>query len=82
MPRAFQSGDFDIPMFVHDTVPPGGPDMKRLREKITYPYKETKSGGHVIIKNARQGRCCGHSQILNFPDSRTQDRRPDGKIKN
>src|SRR5580704_15113233 len=28
--KAFQNGDFDIPMFVHDTVPPGVPDMKRL----------------------------------------------------
>jgi len=28
--KAFQSGDFDIPMFVHDTVPPGVPKMKRL----------------------------------------------------
>jgi hypothetical protein len=48
--HAFQSGDFDIPMFVHDTVPPGVPEMKRLRGKITYTYEETKSGGHVVIK--------------------------------
>src|SRR5580698_5275640 len=27
--EAFQSGDFDIPMFVHDTVPPGVPEMKK-----------------------------------------------------
>src|SRR4029077_13015364 len=25
--HAFQTGDFDIPMFVHDTVPPGVPEM-------------------------------------------------------
>jgi hypothetical protein len=31
--QAFANGDFDIPMFVHDTVPPGLPEMKRLREK-------------------------------------------------
>ena len=37
-------------MFVHDTVPPGVPEMKRLREKISYTYEETKSGGHVLIK--------------------------------
>jgi hypothetical protein len=36
--HAFQNGEFDIPMFVHDTVPPGVPEMKRLREKITYTY--------------------------------------------
>jgi hypothetical protein len=27
--KAFHSGDFDIPLFVHDTVPLGVPEMKR-----------------------------------------------------
>ena len=31
---AFQNGDFDTPMFVHDTVPPGVPKMKKLRGGI------------------------------------------------
>src|ERR1700687_48819 len=31
--HAFSSGDFDIPMLVHDTVPPGVPEMKRLNKK-------------------------------------------------
>ena len=31
---AFQNGDFDTPMFVHDTVPPGVPEMKKLRGGI------------------------------------------------
>ena len=39
--QAFQSGDFDIPMFVHDTVPPGVPEMKKLREHIHYSFEET-----------------------------------------
>jgi hypothetical protein len=28
--KAFQNGNFDIPMFVHSTVPPGVPEMKNL----------------------------------------------------
>jgi hypothetical protein len=47
--HSFSAGDFDIPMFVHDTVPPGVPDMKRLKEKITYSFQETPSGGRVVI---------------------------------
>jgi hypothetical protein len=47
--QAFANGDFDIPMFVHDTVPPGVPEMKRLREKIRYAFEETPAGGRVVI---------------------------------
>jgi hypothetical protein len=47
--KAFQSGDFDIPMFVHDTVPLGVPVMKEMADKIAYKYEETASGGRVAI---------------------------------
>ena len=47
--KAFSGGDFAIPMFVHDTVPPGVPVMKELKGKITYKFEETPSGGRVVI---------------------------------
>ena len=47
--QAFAQGDFNIPMFVHDTVPPGAMDMKRLQGKIRYSFEETANGGRVII---------------------------------
>lgn len=52
--HAFQSGDFNIPMFVHDQTPPGVPTMKRLKNQITYKYDEIEGGGRVVIssKNA------------------------------
>jgi len=50
--HAFQSGDFDIPMLVHDTVPPGVPEMKRLRKYIRYGFEETSNGGRVVISSA------------------------------
>jgi hypothetical protein len=50
--RAFQIGDFDIPMFVHDTVPPGVPEMKRLRKYISYAFEETPKGGRVAISSS------------------------------
>src|SRR6266850_3895334 len=52
--KAFQSGDFDIPMFVHDTVPPRVPEMKRLRKDIQYSFTETPNGGRVVISSANK----------------------------
>ena len=46
---AFASGDFDIPMFVHDQTPPGVPTLKRLRKKLHYKLKTNGSGGSVVI---------------------------------
>ena len=52
--KAFHSGEFDIPMFVHDTVPPGVPEMKRLRKDIQYSFAETPNGGRVVISSANK----------------------------
>jgi hypothetical protein len=47
--RRFKEGDFDIPMFAHDQVPPGVPVMKRLKTEISYEYVATDRGGRVDI---------------------------------
>ena len=47
--HAFADGDFDIPMFVHDQVPPGVATMKAKKDRIQYRYEETESGGRVVI---------------------------------
>lgn len=47
--RAFASGDFDIPMFVHDQVPPGVPEMKRLKGFIHYTFEDIETGARVVI---------------------------------
>jgi hypothetical protein len=64
--RAFQSGDFDIPMFVHDTVPPGVPDMKRLQKQIRYSYEDTANGGRVIISTSDKGALVAIHSFLRF----------------
>lgn len=48
--HAFASADFDIPMFVHDTTPPGVPEMKNLRKEISYAFEELPDGGQVLIR--------------------------------
>lgn len=49
--HAFQSGDFSIPMFVHDQTPPGVPVMIKLKDEIHYTYEELKQGGQVVIRS-------------------------------
>ena len=43
--RAFKSGDFNIPMFVHDQTPPGVATMKKLKNQIKYKYEQPTMAG-------------------------------------
>jgi hypothetical protein len=47
--KMFGEGNFDIPMFVHDQVPPGVPVMKSKKEQIRYRFEEANLGGRVVI---------------------------------
>jgi hypothetical protein len=64
--RAFQSGDFDIPMFVHDTIPPGVPEMKRLQKQIQYVFEETPLGGRVVISTGDAEALAAVHRFLQF----------------
>ena len=46
----FSNGEFSIPMFVHDQVPPGVPVMKEKRTEISYTFEALPAGGTVRIK--------------------------------
>jgi hypothetical protein len=48
----FSAGDFNVPMFVHDTTPPGVPAMKQLHQEIHYHYLQTDTGGKIDIETA------------------------------
>jgi hypothetical protein len=41
-------------MFVHDTVPSGVPEMKRLQKESKYRFEESASGGRVVISSAER----------------------------
>jgi hypothetical protein len=64
--EAFAKGDFDIPMFVHDTVPPGEPEMKQLREKIRYSFEESPTGGRVVIHTTDPDAVAAIHKFLRF----------------
>jgi hypothetical protein len=64
--HAFAEGDFDIPMFVHDTVPPGVPELKRLREKIRYSFEDTPKGGRVVLSTNDKEALAAIHKFLSF----------------
>jgi len=64
--KAFANGDFAIPMFVHDTVPPGVLVMKEMSGKITYKFEETPAGGRVDIVTTDPKGLAAVQQFLRF----------------
>ena len=64
--HAFSEDDFDIPMFVHNTTPPGVREMKRLKNKITYTFKETPSGGRVVMSTTDPDALAAIHKFLTF----------------
>ena len=71
----FSSNHFDIPMFIHDRVPPGVPTMKARHDSITYTYRATERGGQVRITTRDPDALDAVHQFLIFQivDHRTGD---------
>jgi hypothetical protein len=64
--QAFQSGDFNIPMFVHDQTPPGVSAMEKLKDAISYKYEEVENGGRVVISSANPEAVKAVQEFLRF----------------
>jgi hypothetical protein len=47
--KMFASGNFNAPMLVHDQVPPGVPEMQKLKNDIQYTFEEAEQGGRIRI---------------------------------
>jgi hypothetical protein len=62
----FSDGEFSIPMFVHDQMPPGVPVMKEKRAEIAYTFEELPSGGRVRIKTANRDALKAVHDFLRF----------------
>jgi hypothetical protein len=62
----FSNGEFSIPMFVHDQVPPGVPVMKEKRADISYSFDELPAGGRVRIKTASADALKAIHEFLRF----------------
>lgn len=45
----FTEGNFSLPMFIHNAVPPGVETMKRLKDQIVYSAENTSKGAQARI---------------------------------
>jgi hypothetical protein len=64
--QAFKSGDFNIPMFVHDQTPPGVDVMTKLKDQIHYKYETAANGGRVVISSANADAVTAIHDFLKF----------------
>jgi hypothetical protein len=71
----FGQGDFSLPMFIHDTVPPGVEVMKRLKDQIVYTTDNTAKGAQVRIATRNPKALAAIHEFLCFQikDHRTGD---------
>jgi len=47
--KMFSSGNFNAPMLIHATNPPGAATMTRLKEQIRYEFSETERGAPIRL---------------------------------
>ena len=73
--RAFAEGDFSSPMAIHERVPPGVPEMQRLKSALVYTVEETERGGRVRISTTDPEALAAVHAFLRFQidDHRTGD---------
>jgi hypothetical protein len=50
--KMFSAGNFNAPMIIHDTNPPGVATMTRLKEQIRYELSGTDRGARIRIVTA------------------------------
>lgn len=73
--KLFSAGDFNVPMFIHDTNPPGAVTMSKLRDQIQYQLKETPQGATIRIFSKNKEAVEAIHQFLRFQiaDHKTGD---------
>jgi len=53
--KMFAAGNFDAPMFIHATTPPGVATLKQIPDKVAYHYQEIAQGAEVRITTEDSG---------------------------
>ena len=73
--QMFTEGNFQVPMFIHDTVPPGVSVMESKRRAISYTFEPTPTGGRVRITTVDKDALEAIHRFLGFQieDHRTGD---------
>jgi hypothetical protein len=55
--KMFSAGNFNAPMFIHDTNPPGTATMTRLKEQIRYEFSEIERGARIRLAQKPRTPC-------------------------
>ena len=63
---AFADGRFDAPLLTHAEVPPGVPDLQRLKSAVTYTFSETADGGIVRMASMNADAIDAIHQFLRY----------------
>src|SRR6266478_4209320 len=73
--KRLAAGDFDVPMLIHDTTPPGAATMAKLRDQIHYLYGATPNGAKIQISSDNREALQAIHAFLRFQisDHRTGD---------
>jgi hypothetical protein len=73
--KKFAGGEFGAPELTHDRVPPGVPQMQKLKSSIRYQYEEIEGGGRLRITSKDPAAVAAIHQFLKFQieDHKTGD---------
>lgn len=64
--KSFADGDFAIPLFVHDQVPPGVPVLQSKKAQMQYHFEETGQGGRIVITSSDPEAVSALHEFLSF----------------
>jgi hypothetical protein len=64
--KMFSEGDFDTPIFIHDTTPPGVPMMEKLHSEIHYQYQQTDNGAKITTSTVNPKALQAVHEFLRF----------------
>jgi hypothetical protein len=64
--KMFSAGDFNIPMFIHATTPPGSTTMTKLRDQIRYQFQKMPRGAKIQIVTANAEALDAVHEFLRF----------------
>jgi len=62
----FAEGNLNVPMFIHNTTPPGAPVMEKLHQQIHYQFQQTEAGARVRIQTADKQALKAVHEFLRF----------------
>ena len=62
----FSEGNFEVPMLIHEKTPPGSEVMTKLKEEISYEYKETDRGALIKISTRNAEALAAIHDFLRF----------------